>query len=64
MSQCQPLEQLACGFVRCLAVKRHHCGRHPGSAAQLRPPAVPNGRRLYLVRATADNLFEMMNDHG
>lgn len=64
MSQCQPLQQLARGFVRRLAVKRHHCRRHPRSAAQLRTPPVPNRRRLYLVRATADNFFEMMNGHG
>src|SRR5437867_1469080 len=63
VGQRQPLPHLAGGFIGRLAVKRHHGRRYTRAAAQLRPPPVADGRHLNLVRAPANGLLEMMNDH-
>ena len=59
----QPAEKLAGGFVWRLAVEGHHRCRHARSAAKLGAPPVADRRHLNLVRAAANDFFEVMNDH-
>jgi hypothetical protein len=61
--QRQPLHELVGGFIRGAPVERHHRRRAPGSAAQLRPPSIADGRHLDLVGAPTDGLFVAMNCH-
>ena len=51
-------------FVRSLPVKRHHGGRYARRTRKLRTPQVADAYNLNVVRAAADDLFEVLNGHG
>ena len=63
MRNLEPLRQLVGGSVGCLTVERHHRRRHAKGAAQLRAPAIPNGRHFNLVQTPANRFLEAVNGH-
>ena len=64
MGQLEPSPELLGCFVRSLPVKRHHGGRHARRTRKLRTPQVADAYNLNVVRAAADDLFEVLNGHG
>jgi len=63
MRQRQPVRELTGGLVGGLSVERHHRRRDAWNAAQLRTPAVADGRHLDVVRAPANGFLETMHGH-
>lgn len=64
MRQRQPFEELTRRLVGARPVERHHGGRHPDGAAELRSPPIADGHDLDLVHAAADGFLETMNRHS
>jgi hypothetical protein len=63
MRERQPRGQLTGRLLWGLAVKGHHGGGHARLPQQLGAPPIADGRDFDLVRAPADVLFEVVNDH-
>ncbi len=65
MVEGQPLAQMLHGFVRRVAVKRHHCSGTAGRTRNLRAEPVAADRRHFDAVLTAIDLFvEALDGHG
>ena len=60
----EPAAEELHGFVRCVAVKRHHRAAAAGGLGDLGPELIADRRHFDAVLTAVDGFFEALDGHG